>query len=1175
MVRLFFFYSLVCFVLLSQSFSSSSVHHLCSPSEAFALIQFKQTFEIISDEYSSFEFTCFPKTVSWNESTDCCTWDGVTCDMLTGHVIDLDLSCSLLNGSIHPNSSLFQLYHLQTLNLAQNNFNYSSIPNDIGRLRNLRNLNLSESHFDDNIPTEISYLSNLVSLDLSGNRCELDQKTFETLLQNFTNLEVVSLSFVNISSPIPMNLSSSLRYVDLQSTNLQGVLTENFFLLPNLERLKLDYNKLLKGDLPKLHPSNTLLELSIANTGISGELPYSIGTLNSLNHLNLHGCDFSGGIPDSIGNLTQFRQLDLGDNHFTGHIPSTISKLKKLTHLDLSSNSFGGEILNVFSNLQELAELYLSNNSFIGPFPSSILNLTYLQSLDLSSNSLSGPLPSNASKLPKLFNLNLSHNSLNGTIPSWVFNIPSLGLHHNQFSRVSDELKTNQALEFLDLSHNQLTGPFPQSLANLINLIFLDLSSNNITGDAGVEVFATMQSLDSLYLSYNPLSWRININVSKITFPSVSFLLLSSCELEDFPHFLRNLKNLQILDLSNNKIHGPVPNWFSGMKWDYLLCLNLSYNSLTGHIDQLPYHGLPYLDVKFNFLQGPLPSSICNSSLLMLDLSHNYFNDSIPSCLGSMAELKVLDLRENNFSGNLPPLCSRSTSLTTIVLNGNHFEGPVPVSLLNCTGLEVLDLGTNAITDTFPAWLGTLQHLEVLILKSNKFHGPISSCQTKFCFPKLRIFDISHNEFSGSLSAEVFENFRAMTRLNGADEGEIKYMKHDIFSELNIIYEDSVRLVIKGNYIELERINTIMTAIDLSVNHFEGVIPKALMDLGSLWLLNLSHNNLKGDIPMEMGQLKMLEALDLSWNQLTGKIPQELIRLTFLEMLNLSQNVLVGPIPQGLQFNTFENDSYGGNLDLCGPPLSKKCGTSDPSHVPQPLESEEECDSYFFSGFTWESVVIGYSFGLVVGTIVWSLMLKALDRNDLHNHSLAILINVGFLKNSAFFKDPTQCDIQLDQKTFETLLQNFTNLEVVSLSNVNISSPIPMNLSSSVRYVDLINTNLRGVPTESFCVVPNLEMLKLGYNHLLKGVLPKIHLSSTLLELRIARTGISGELPDSILTLNSLNRLDLYGCQFSGSIPDSVGNLTQIRELDFSENNFTSHIPSTSLTMLEYKSLRL
>ncbi|XP_015160943.1 serine/threonine-protein kinase BRI1-like 2 [Solanum tuberosum] len=229
---------------------------------------------------------------------------------------------------------------------------------------------------------------------------------------------------------------------------------------------------------------------------------------------------------------------------------------------------------------------------------------------------------------------------------------------------------------------------------------------------------------------------------------------------------------------------------------------------------------------------------------------------------------------------------------------------------------------------------------------------------------------LTNSRKCGSLPAKVFGNFKAMIKLDDEDTREIRYMES--MSNLSSIasYEESVSLVIKGHVIELQRISTIMTTIDLSSNHFEGVIPETLKDLSSLWLLNLSHNNLIGHIPMELGQLNTLEALDLSWNWLTGKIPQELTRMNFLAFLNISQNHLVGPIPHSLQFNTFENDSYGGNLDLCGPPLSKQCGTRDSSHVPQALES------YFFSGFTWESVVIGYSFGLVVGTVMWSLMFK-------------------------------------------------------------------------------------------------------------------------------------------------------------------------------------------------------
>ncbi|GAA0164712.1 hypothetical protein LIER_39844 [Lithospermum erythrorhizon] len=56
--------------------------------------------------------------MSWNKSTNCCNWDGVTCDKITSNVIELDLSCSELDGSIDSNNSLFQLSHLRRLNLS-------------------------------------------------------------------------------------------------------------------------------------------------------------------------------------------------------------------------------------------------------------------------------------------------------------------------------------------------------------------------------------------------------------------------------------------------------------------------------------------------------------------------------------------------------------------------------------------------------------------------------------------------------------------------------------------------------------------------------------------------------------------------------------------------------------------------------------------------------------------------------------------------------------------------------------------------------------------------------------------------------------------------------------------------------------------------------------------------
>ncbi|GLT79553.1 hypothetical protein SLA2020_510360 [Shorea laevis] len=106
-----------------------------------------------------------------------------------------------------------------------------------------------------------------------------------------------------------------------------------------------------------------------------------------------------------------------------------------------------------------------------------------------------------------------------------------------------------------------------------------------------------------------------------------------------------------------------------------------------------------------------------------------------------------------------------------------------------------------------------------------------------------------------------------------------------------------------------------------------------------------------------------LEWLDLSYNELVGEIPDELVSLTQLAVLNLSNNHLVGCIPQGNQFNTFRNDSYEGNLGLCGFPLSKSCNESG-----TPPSSFQEKDEWW--RFGWRVVALGYGCGVVFGLLM-------------------------------------------------------------------------------------------------------------------------------------------------------------------------------------------------------------
>ena len=126
---------------------------------------------------------------------------------------------------------------------------------------------------------------------------------------------------------------------------------------------------------------------------------------------------------------------------------------------------------------------------------------------------------------------------------------------------------------------------------------------------------------------------------------------------------------------------------------------------------------------------------------------------------------------------------------------------------------------------------------------------------------------------------------------------------------------------------ELEKILTIFTAINLSNNGFYAEISSTMGNLKELivtYQATVSHvlfltgykNKKKSftcPIPSSFGNLIELQSLDLSQNKFLGEIPQQLISLTFLLDLNLSQNHLTIPIPQGGQFGKFQNSSFEGN----------------------------------------------------------------------------------------------------------------------------------------------------------------------------------------------------------------------------------------------------------------------
>ncbi|CAH8264559.1 unnamed protein product [Arabidopsis lyrata] len=471
--------------------------------------------------------------------------------------------------------------------------------------------------------------------------------------------------------------------------------------------------------------------------------------------------------------------------------------------------------------------------------------------------------------MPFLSNLDLSRNFLTGPIE-----VPN---------------SSSSRLKHLYIGNNQFEGQILEPISKLITLKYLDISFLNISYPIDLRLLFTLKSLLILDISGNSLLATSISSDSKIPL-NLEDLVLLSCGLIEFPTILKNLKKLEYIDLSNNKIKGKVPEWLWNLpRLGRVNLLNNLFTDLEGSGEVLLNSSVRFLDLGYNHFRGPFPKpplsinllsawnnsftgniplETCNrSSLAVLDLSYNNLTGPIPRCLSNFQEsLIVVNLRKNNLEGSLPDIFSDGALLRTLDVGYNQLTGKLPRSLLNCSMLRFVSVDHNRIKDTFPFWLKALPDLQALTLRSNKFHGPISPPDRgPLAFPKLRILEIADNNLIGSLPPNYFVNWEASS-LHMNEDGRI-YMGD--YNNPYYIYEDTVDLQYKGLFMEQGKVLTSYATIDFSGNKLEGQIPESIGLLKALIALNLSNNAFTGHIPLSLANVTELESLDLSNNQPT------------------------------------------------------------------------------------------------------------------------------------------------------------------------------------------------------------------------------------------------------------------------------------------------------------------
>ncbi|XP_062218229.1 tyrosine-sulfated glycopeptide receptor 1-like [Phragmites australis] len=580
-------------------------------------------------------------TKSWQNGTDCCTWEGISCSP-DRTVTDVFLASRSLQGFISP---------------------------FLGNLTGLLRLNLSYNFLSGGLPLELVSSRSIIVLDVSFNQLsgELQDLPSSTPVRSLQVLNISSNLFTGRFPSTTWETMKSLAALNASNNSFIGQIPTAFCVsAPSFSVLELSYNQFSGSISPGLGNCSMLTSLSAGHNNLSGDLPDELFKITLLGHLSFPNNRLGGSL-GGISKLTNLVTLDLGGNWLRGNIPDSIGQLKRLEEIHLDHNNMSGELPSTLSNCISLVTIDLKNNTFSGELTSfNFSTLTNLKTLDLAWNNFTGTIPEGIYTCSKLTALRLSKNRFHG--------------------RLSERISNLKSLSFLSLVDNSITNITSalQILRSCRNLTTLLIGHNfmheTMPEDYRIDGFENLQVLS---INDCSLSGKIPLWLLKLT--NLELLFLYNNQLTgSIPDWMSSLSFLFYIDISNNSLTGEIPTALMEMPM-------LKTDKVAPNVFELPVYTTPSLQYRMpsafpkvlnignNNLTGVIPKQIGQlKALISLNLSFNRLSGEIPQPICNLTNLQQLDLSSNDLTGMIPDALNDLHFLSRFNVSNNDLEGPIP-----------------------------------------------------------------------------------------------------------------------------------------------------------------------------------------------------------------------------------------------------------------------------------------------------------------------------------------------------------------------------------------------------------------------------------------------------------------------------------------------------------------